>query len=191
MMNGEQREQLHAATVSHLKDKLLRKYDSMENLNKIGQNHSTFNDSIPNKVPSPGNNDLNTVNPSQIPTYQIPPMLTANAMTGVNQIPGNVVPAGMYQPAMPLHPAFVRATYSSVQTLNALPTGYNQPLASMQQMAQFYGSAGSGQFPQKKPDSEGQPLNLCRPPTTNGTREAEFLSFEQILDQKIKEEISS
>lgn len=151
MMNGEQREQFHAATVSHLKDKLLRKYDSMENLNKIGQNHTTFNDSIPNKVPSPGNSDLNTVNPSQIPTYPIPSMLTASAMTGVNQIPGSVLPAGMYQPAMPLHPAFVRATYSSVQSLNSLPAAaYNQPLASMQQMAQFYGTAGPGQFPQKK-----------------------------------------
>ncbi|BFZ21718.1 hypothetical protein BsWGS_24757 [Bradybaena similaris] len=31
------KEEFHAAAVSHLKDKILRKYDSMENLNKIGK----------------------------------------------------------------------------------------------------------------------------------------------------------
>lgn len=177
---GNQKDQLHATTMFHLKDKLMRKYDSMENLHKIGHNPGQ----------SSAENNATETSPSNSESP-----LTKSAAGGyqghmpVHSTPGQVPGTGMFGPGMypnAMHPAFIGAAYSS---MNMMP-GYNQHLAGMQQLAQFY-----GQGPQVRFSPDGQPLNLTQAPHPSASlgvaRGGNSISLEQAVEHKIKEEVSS
>ncbi|XP_060074252.1 ecdysone-induced protein 75B, isoforms C/D-like [Ylistrum balloti] len=173
---SNQKEQLHATTMFHLKDKLMRKYDSMENLQKIGQNPGQ----------SMENDNSAETNSS---TVESPPK---SGYQGHMPIQGQVPSTGVFAPGMypsAMHPAFIGAAYSSMHSMNVMP-GYNQHLAGMQQLAQFY-----GQSPQVRFSPDGQPLNLSQGPHASAavgtSRGAPSLSLEQAVERKIKEEVSS
>ena len=182
---------VHQSTMLHLKDKLLRKFDSMENLSKIGQSqmakeNATNHGVVKNGQPSNllGENQSNPLQIGPMPRYTGPQMMGPVAQNAQGMYPQ------MYPGGMPMHPAFIGAAYNSIQAMNLLPA-YNQHLAGMQQLAQI--CVGNGQAQQHtRIDSEGQPLNLSRPPVTMATStNAPPITLEQILNQKIKEEISS
>lgn len=130
---GIKKEQLHATTMSHLKDKLMRKYDSVENLQKIGQNlgQCLENGSSSSSVES-------NHNPSSVES--LPFNMTSGYQEYMPPNPQGQVPVGgMFAPCpSAMHPAFIGTAYSSMHSMSAIP-GYNQHLAGMQQLAQFYG----------------------------------------------------
>lgn len=164
--NGEK--DVHQSTMLHLKDKLLRKYDSMENLNKIE----------PGPVEEDHGEKRNHTG-AQFQRFPAHPMMSGQA-------PQGLMYPQMFAPGVPMHPAFIGAAYNSMQAMNMLPA-YNQHLAGMQQLAQL--CVGQGQA-NVRADGEGQPLNLSHPAQTK-MAEASAVTFEEILDQKIKEEINS
>ncbi|OWF42026.1 uncharacterized protein LOC110461666 [Mizuhopecten yessoensis] len=178
---GNQKEQLHATTMFHLKDKLMRKYDSMENLHKIGQNPGQ-----PSDIDS--NAEINH-NPSTTESHLNKSMPGFQGHIPINS-QGQAPSTGMLGQAMypsAMHPAFIGAAYSS---MHSMMPGYNQHLAGMQQLAQFY-----GQGPQVRFSPDGQPLNLTQGPPSSAvlgaSRGANSLSLEQAMERKIKEEVSS
>ncbi|XP_033728455.1 uncharacterized protein LOC117317690 [Pecten maximus] len=180
---GNQKEQLHATTMFHLKDKLMRKYDSMENLHKIGQNPGQASDNDSNVETS--RNPSTTESPL---TKSVPGFQGHMPVNSQGQVPNTgMFGPGMYPNAM--HPAFIGAAYSSMHTMNMMP-GYNQHLAGMQQIAQFY-----GQGPQVRFSPDGQPLNLTQGSHTTASlgaaRGGNSLTLEQAVEHKIKEEVSS
>ena len=130
---------VHQSTMLHLKDKLLRKYDSMENLNKIDQGQSEHHKHLENghgpSVPSE-----NKTNPIQF--AQMTRMPGHHMMNPMGQNQQGVVYPQMFPGGVPMHPAFIGAAYNSMQAMNLLPA-YNQHLAGMQQLAQL--CAGNGQ----------------------------------------------
>ena len=160
---------LHQSTMLHLKDKLLRKYDSMENLSKIDQNHGQ-NDSSENRQINGGHTDKRS-------SFPVGHLMNPQQSMGYPQ----VFPSGM-----PMHPAFMGAAYNSIQAMNLLPA-YNQHLAGMQQLAQF---CANGQTI-VRPEGEGHnALNLSCPQQSVAT-DNHSVTFEELLDKKIKEEINS
>jgi hypothetical protein len=119
---GNRRDNMHSETMSHLKDKLMRKYDSMENLDKIGPIQSqqvNENDKHP-KISSASN--------PNIPAELYPPGMCSNNVSGV--FPQSTLPI--------MHPAFLGSAGSGFVPRMFMMPGYNQHLAGMQQLAQIY-----------------------------------------------------
>ncbi|KAL5006017.1 hypothetical protein ScPMuIL_017175 [Solemya velum] len=165
-MKLNSKEQFHATAVSHLKDKLMRKFDSMENLQKIGP--VTENDS-PAKcnVHVVGSGDVqngvqvdNSSGCSTIPVYSSQHNVVTNSNTAsITMLGGQLYQGPIYSAAM-LSQGFPSLQPRGVG-LMPLPT-YNQHLAGMQHLTQFYNN-GATWAPQKKTESEeGHPLNLAR-----------------------------
>jgi hypothetical protein len=137
---------VHQSTMLHLKDKLLRKFDSMENLSKIGQSqmakeNATNHGVVKNGQPSNllGENQSNPLQIGPVPRYTSPQIMGPVAQNAQGMYPQ------MYPGGMPMHPAFIGAAYNSIQAMNLLPA-YNQHLAGMQQLAQI--CVGNGQAQQ-------------------------------------------
>ena len=124
---GTRRENMHSETMSHLKDKLMRKYDSMENLDKAGQvpPHQSHQASENDKHP-------------KISTSASSPNLPAGIYPPPGMCSDNV--RGMFsQSGMPhMHPAFLGSAGSGFVPRMFMMPGYNQHLAGMQQLAQIY-----------------------------------------------------
>lgn len=178
---------VHQSTMLHLKDKLLRKFDSMENLSKIGHGHMTTENAVNRDIIENGHHS-DLVGDSQSNQIQLAQMQRFQGQHLIGQNQAGMLYPQMYPGGMPVHPAFIGAAYNSVQAMNLLPA-YNQHLAGMQQLAQL--CVGQAQQPMRI-DSDGQPLNLSRPPVSTATStNAPTVTLEQILDRQIKKEISS
>ncbi|XP_048774693.1 uncharacterized protein LOC125679482 isoform X2 [Ostrea edulis] len=122
---GNRRDNMHSETMSHLKDKLMRKYDSMENLDKIGRipSHQSQQVSENDKHPK-----ISSASNPNIPAELYPPGMCSNNISGV-----------FPQSAMPImHPAFLGSPGSGFVPRMFMMPGYNQHLAGMQQLAQIY-----------------------------------------------------
>ncbi|XP_062608592.1 uncharacterized protein LOC134270365 [Saccostrea cucullata] len=118
---GNRRDNMHSETMSHLKDKLMRKYDSMENLDKVPSHQSqpnSENDKHP-KISSASN--------PNIPAGLYPTNMCSEGVRGM-----------FPQSGMPMHPAFLGSGGSGFVPRMYMVPGYNQHLAGMQQLAQIY-----------------------------------------------------
>lgn len=124
---SNRRDNMHSETMSHLKDKLMRKYDSMENLDKTGQvpphqsQQASENDKHPPKISS-------SASSPNIPARLYPPGMCSDNVSGM-----------FSQTGMPhMHPAFMGSSGSGFVPRMFIMPGYNQHLAGMQQLAQIY-----------------------------------------------------
>lgn len=129
---------VHQSTMLHLKDKLLRKYDSMENLNKI-EPGSTEEENSENGQRNQTENKTNPVQFTQVARFPGPHMINP-----IGQTPQGLVYPQMFAGGLHMHPAFMGAAYNSMQAMNMLPA-YNQHLAGMQQLAQLCVGQGQAQ----------------------------------------------
>lgn len=123
---NNRRDNMHSETMSHLKDKLMRKYDSMENLDKTGQvpphqsQQASENDKHP-KISS-------SASSPNISARLYPPGMCSDNIRGM-----------FSQTGMPhMHPAFMGSSGSGFVPRMFIMPGYNQHLAGMQQLAQIY-----------------------------------------------------
>lgn len=144
VMKLNTKEQFHATAVSHLKDKLMRKFDSMENLQKIGP--LTDNDVSAKLAPSVdapnGVQVLKTSSGHTIPVYSS----QQNTINNSNVSGGQLYQGPIYAPAM-LNQAF--PALQSRGGVMSVPAYNNQHLAGMQQLTWFYNN-GTTWTPQKK-----------------------------------------
>ncbi|XP_063411109.1 ecdysone-inducible protein E75-like [Mytilus trossulus] len=178
---------LHHSTKLHLKDKLLRKYDSTENLSKIDHGHGSNENVANHSIVENGQNSAMLGDNQSNPFAQMQRFNGPHVMGPIGQNAQGMVYPQMYPGGVPMHPAFIGAAYNSIQAMNLLPA-YNQHLAGMQQLAQLCVN------PHNRGEGEGQPLNLTRPPLTMPSNMPQVMpqvTLEEILDRKIKEEISS
>lgn len=161
----------HAHTVSHLKDKLMRKYDSSENLTTIGQSQGQ------GQAQGHGQQEGNQSYPQNYPNGQV-------GMANVQQRYGQQFYQGYpAQPArMPVDSNVsmgpMMGMYPQMYMPGPRAPQYNQHLAGMQQLV--YGN----QQRRRSDGHETQPLNLTHTTCSDPNRPPE-------LDRKIKEEVIS
>lgn len=108
------KEQAHAVALSHLKDKLLRKYDSMENLQKIAGEQTADGAKTERSAP----------------------------VTNVHVVSYPGVPASHPVGVMPNHRGGIPAYQYFYPAAGQQVPMYNQHLAGMQQMTQMYPNSG-------------------------------------------------
>ncbi|KAL3855140.1 hypothetical protein ACJMK2_014365 [Sinanodonta woodiana] len=161
----------HAATMSSLKDKLMKKYDNSDNLTKMNNGLSDSEKEMAK---------MSSV--MTVPYFNSPPHVH-NMMTPDMRIDHHV-----YQRMAPhMYPQMSGGEiFTQSQQVPALIPLYNQHLVGMQQLAQYYGNVGQG-MPKRQEVLEGQPLNLAQ--NSSYERSPRLTAAE--LDKKIKEEILS
>ncbi|XP_071103574.1 uncharacterized protein [Haliotis cracherodii] len=136
------KEQFHATAVSHLKDKLMRKFDSMENLQKIAKDNGV-QDCKPKSSTSATNG-----------TVLLPPT-TSQAQVTAALLASQNYPSSLYQ-------SMLNRDLPQMRGVSFPPGPLNQHLANMQQFTQPYGSKSAAQTTDKRNDHT-QPLNLSTP----------------------------
>lgn len=147
---SNRRDNMHSETMSHLKDKLMRKYDSMENLDKTGQvpphqsQQASENDKHPPKISS-------SASSPNIPARLYPPGMCSDNVSGM-----------FSQTGMPhMHPAFMGSSGSGFVPRMFIMPGYNQHLAGMQQLAQIYAKSVDQERRYAQYIFNGEQLFLC------------------------------
>ncbi|KAL8565455.1 hypothetical protein ACOMHN_049432 [Nucella lapillus] len=139
------REQLHAATMSNLKEKLMRKFDSSENLHKLSAvaTASLLDIELKRERQSPESLTLEACSSSTSSGHPSPSSNNSPSTTTISSAPGGM----MLPPPSAMHPAMYHSLLNSQLGIQGLrpPAVTTQHLAGLQQQfAQLLASSPVG-----------------------------------------------